>query len=70
MLGIWHRGEWLKIYLAQPIYGRVESGSPIPGWFLHSLMRSSFPWNLMSKCTDLYVDPMVDLSLIFLLLFC
>jgi len=31
MLGIWHRGEWMKRYLAQPFYGLVERGSPISG---------------------------------------
>jgi len=44
MLGIWHKGDWLKRDLAQKIYGRVERGSPIPGWFLHSLMRNSSLW--------------------------
>jgi len=33
MLGIWHEDEWLKRYLAQPFYGRVEHGSPISNWF-------------------------------------
>lgn len=27
-------GDWLKRVLAQPIYGRVERGSPISGWFI------------------------------------
>jgi len=44
MFGIWHRGDWLKRDLAQPIYSRVEHGSPIPGSFLHSLMRNSSLW--------------------------
>ena len=70
MPGMWNGGDWLKRYLDQPIYCRVERGSPIPSWFLHLLMRSSFPWNLMCKCTGLYVDHMVDVSLIFLLLIC
>ena len=30
MLGIWNEGESLKRDLAQPFYGRVERGSPIP----------------------------------------
>jgi len=34
MLGIWHESDWLKRDLAQPIYGRVEHGSPIFGWFI------------------------------------
>ena len=42
MLGIWHGGDWLKRYLAQPIYGQVECGSPIPSWLLHSLIIGSF----------------------------
>ena len=33
MLGICHRGDWMKIVLAQPINGGVECGSPIPTWF-------------------------------------
>ena len=70
MLGIWHRGDWMKRYMAQSIYGRMERGSPIPDRLLHSLMRSSFPWNLMCKCTGSYEDPMANVSLIFLLLFC
>ena len=39
MLGIWHEGDWLERDLAHPIYGRLERGSPIPGWILHSLKR-------------------------------
>jgi len=34
MLGIWHKGDWMKRDLAQPIYGRVECGSPIFVWFI------------------------------------
>ena len=34
MLGIWHGHDWLKRYLAQPIYGRVECGSPITSRFI------------------------------------
>ena len=33
--------DWLKRDFAQPIYGRVECGSLINGWFLHLLMRNS-----------------------------
>jgi len=43
MLGIWHKGERLNRELAQPFYGRVECGSPIPGWILHSLNKRFFP---------------------------
>ena len=70
MLGIWHGVDWMKRDLAQPIYGGVERGSPILGWFLHSLVRSSFPWHLMCKCIGLYLDPMDEVSMIFLLLLC
>ena len=35
MLGIWHGGDWMKRYLAQPIYGQVECDSPILGWIFH-----------------------------------
>ena len=34
-------GEWLKRDLAQPFYGKVEHGSPIPSWILNSLIRGS-----------------------------
>jgi len=40
MLGIWHDSYWLERDLVQSIYGRVEHGNPILGWFLHSLMKS------------------------------
>jgi len=43
MLGIWHRGEWLKRYLAHPFYGWVELDIPSSVGLLHSLMRNSFP---------------------------
>jgi len=42
MLGIWHGGEWLKRDLAQPFYGQVERGSPIPGLDFASLMKGYF----------------------------
>ena len=34
MIGIWNGGDWLKRDLGQPIYGRVERGSPISGWLI------------------------------------
>ena len=52
MLGIWHGGDWLKRYLAHPIYGLVERGSPILGWLLHSLIRVTF---LGVLCVNLLV---------------
>ena len=63
MLGIWHEGEWIKIYLAQPIHGRVERGSPIPSWFLHSLMRNSFPF---FSCVNVFVYMWILLMMYFL----
>ena len=42
MLGIWHRGDWLKRYLAKPIYGQVQCSNPILSFILHSLTRGSF----------------------------
>ena len=42
MLVIWHGGDFLKKDLAQPIYGRVEHGSPILGLLIHSLIRCYF----------------------------
>jgi len=56
MLGIWHGGDWLKRDLAQPIYGRVERGSPISGWFISFINEKIIPLIFMWKCIDLYVD--------------
>jgi len=52
MLGIWHEGDWLKRDLAQPIYGRVECGSTIPGWILRSLIRVPLLGNFCVKVLD------------------
>ena len=60
----------MKRDLAQTIYGRVERGSPILGWLLHSLIQGFFPWYHMCKCIGLYVEFMAEVSLIFLLLLC
>ena len=70
MLGIWHGGEWLKISLAQPFYGRVEHGSPIPGLDFASLMKGYFSLYFYENFDGLYVVYMVVLSLVFLLLLC
>jgi len=42
MFGIWHGSGWLKRGLAHRIYGRLERGSRILGWFLHSSIRVPF----------------------------
>jgi len=43
MLGIWKGGDWLKTDLAQPIYGQVEHGSPITGWFIAFINEKFIP---------------------------
>jgi len=70
MLGIWHRGDWLKRDLAQPIYGRVEHGSPIFGWFIAFINETFIPLIFMCKCTDVYVDFTATIFMVFLLLLC
>jgi len=42
MFGIWHESGWIKIEPAHRIYGRVEGGSRILGWFFHSSIRVPF----------------------------
>ena len=56
MLRIWHRGESLKRYLAQPFYGQVEHGSPIFGWFIVFINEKLIPLIFMCKCIHVYVD--------------
>ena len=55
MLGIWHRGEWLKRDLAQPFYGQVERGSPISNSFIAFINEKFIPLIFMCKCIDVYV---------------
>jgi len=66
MLGIWHRGEWMKRELAQPFHSRVECGSPIQGWIFHSLIRGYF---LGFLCINVLVYMWI-LWLMYLLYFC
>ena len=56
MLGIWHRGDWLKRNLAQPIYGQVERGSPITDWFIAFINEKLTPLIFMCKFTGVYMD--------------
>ena len=70
MLGIWHKGEWLKRDLAKPFYGRVERGSPIFGWFIIFINEIFIPLIFMCKCTDGYVEFMADMLMIFMSLLC
>jgi len=62
MLRIWHGDECLKRYLAQPFYGQVERGSPIPGLVFASLMKGYFSLYLYEYFDGLYVVYMVVLS--------
>ena len=56
MLGIWRGGGWLKRNLAQPIYGWVECGSPITGWFIVFINEKFITLIFMCKCTNIYMD--------------
>ena len=66
MLGIWNEGEWMERDLAQPFYGQVESGSPIPGLDFASLMKGYFSLYFCEYYEELYVVYMAMISLIFL----
>ena len=56
MLGIWHRGHWLKRDLAHPIYGWVERCSPISSWFIAFINEKFISLIFMCKCTNVYMD--------------
>ena len=70
MLGIWNRGDWLNREMVQPIYGRVERGSPISDWFISFINEKSIPLIFMCKSTDVFEDLMVDMFIVFLFLLC
>ena len=70
MLGIWNGGEWLKRYLAQLFYGRVERGSHITGLDFASVMKGYFSLYLCDHYDGLYVVYMVVISWIILSLLC
>ena len=55
MLGIWHKGEWLKRDLYQPFYGWVERGSPISIYFIVFINEKFISLIFMWKCIDVYV---------------
>ena len=46
----------MKRDLAQPIYGRVERGSPIFDWFIAFINEKFILFIFMGKCTDVYMD--------------
>ena len=60
----------MKRDLAQPLYGRVEHGSPIPGFDFASLMKGYFSLYLYKNYGGLYVVYMAMISLVFLSLLC
>ena len=66
MLVIWHGGEWLKRDLAQPFYGWVECGSPIPSLGFASLMKVYLSLYFYEHFDGLYVVNMSVLSWVFL----
>jgi len=72
MLGIWHRADWLKRDLAQPIYGWVERGSPMSSWFIAfiSEKKNPFPWFSCANVLMYIWILMADMFIVFLFLFC
>ena len=70
MLGIWHASDWLKRDLAQPIYGQVERGSPISSWFIAFINVKFIPLIFMCEGTDVFMDLMVDMFIVFMFLLC
>jgi len=66
MLGIYHWGEWVKRDLAQPIYARVERGSPIFDWFIAFINAKFITLIFICKFIDVCVDFMADMFMIFL----
>ena len=68
MLGIWNEGEWLNRYLAQPFHDRVEHGSPIFGLFITFINKKSIPFIFLCKGTDVFMDLMADMFIIFMFL--
>jgi len=52
------------------IYGQVEHGSATSGWFMAFINQKFIPLIFMRKCTDVYVDFMVDILMIFMSLLC
>ena len=59
---IWHEGEWMKRDLAEPFYGQVERGSPIPSLVFASLMKGYFSLYFYEHFDGLYVVYMAVLS--------
>jgi len=70
MLRIWHKGEWLKRDLAQPFYGQVEYHSPISGCFIAFINEKSIPLIFMCKFTDVFMDLMANMYIVFMFLLC
>jgi len=66
MLGIWHGDDWLKRDLAQRIYGQVEYGSPISGWFIFFIKEEFIP---LVSCVNVLIYMWI-LCLIYLWYFC
>ncbi len=64
------RGEWMERELAQPFYGRVECGSPISSWLIAFINKKLIPLIFMCKCTNVYMDFIVDMFMIFIFLLC
>jgi len=70
MLGIWNMGEWLKRDLAHTFYGCVERGSPISGWFIAFINEKPIPLIFMCKGSNVFMDLMADMFIVFLFLLC
>ena len=65
MIGVWHKGEWLKRDLTQPFYGRVERDCPTTGWFITFINEKSIPLIFMCKGIDVFMDFMVYIFILF-----
>ena len=59
----------MKRDLAQPFYDQVERGSPIFGWFIAFINEKSIPLIFMCKGTNVFMDLMADMFIVFLFLF-
>ena len=60
----------MKRGLAQRIYGQVEHGSPISSWFIAFINEKVIPLIFMCKGTNVFMDLMAGVFIVFLSLLC
>ena len=60
----------MKRELSQPFYGWVECDSPISSWFIALINEKFFPLISICKGTDVFMDLMVSMFIVFLFLLC